>query len=149
MLKSLSRLRKLSSDLTDIPQGLIQVGCDLPLPFLLWISWRASFKKRCCLLKGRNGLSIRINAHGDLASTKIIGNGQLWKTRMFIMSGNLSTDRIQVFRIHLLERLCNTTMQKVTVRRAQGRICLLSELVMSEVIGLSCPRVLLTHNASL
>src|SRR5262244_2426913 len=132
MLKSLSRLRKLSSDLTDIPQGLIHVGCDLPLPFLLWIFWRANFKKRCCLLKGRNGLSIRINAHGDLASTTIIGDGPLCKTRTFIVGGNLSTDRIQVFRIHLLERLCDATMQKVTVCRAHGRICLLSELIVSE-----------------
>src|SRR3989442_1225536 len=114
-------------------EGRIDPSRHLPLFILLRVSRRTNFKECGCSLKCCNGFSIRVDAPGDLASALIIGDSLPWKTRTLIVDSNLSTDDIQVFRVHLLERLCDATMQEAPVRGTQGIIGLLSELIVAKV----------------
>src|SRR5207237_2066195 len=133
----------------DIPQGCIDRNCLLPPLLLLRASWPASLKQCRCSLKSCNGISIRIDPHRSLASTSVIGNGSPWKARVLIMCRNLSAGGIQVSCIHLLERLCDTSMEEALVRGTQGSTGQLSELVVAKVIGLSRSRALFSHYAPL
>src|SRR5260370_27570228 len=137
MLIGLSRLLVLTCYRENISQGGIDSSRDLPLFLLLRVSRRTNFKECGCSLKSCNGFSIRIDVHSDLASAPVIRDSLPWKTRTLIVGSNLSTDGVQVFRVHLLERLCDTTMKEVPVRGTQGIIGLLSEFIRAKVIGSS------------
>ncbi len=113
------------------------------------MSRHTGIKERCCSLKSFNGFSVRVDTQSDFAGAPVVGDSPPWKTRALIVGGNLSADRVQVSCIDGLERLCDTTVEEVPVRRTQGSVSLLSELIVAKVVGLSCSPVLFTHNAPL
>jgi hypothetical protein len=113
------------------------------------VSRHTGIKERCCSLKSFNGFSVRVDAQSDFAGAPVVGDSPPWKTRALIVGGNLSADRVQVSCIYGLERLCDTTVEEVPVRRTQGSVSLLSELIVAKVVGLSRSPVLFTHNAPL
>src|SRR5260370_32079173 len=131
MLIGLSRLLVLTCYRENFSQGVIDLGHHLPLFILLRVSMRTNFKECCRSLKSCNGFSIRIDVHSDLASAPIIGDSLPWKTRTLIVGSNLSTDAVQVLRVRLLERLCDTTLKEVPVRGTQVIIGLLSECIVA------------------
>src|SRR5260370_1157103 len=119
----------------DISQRRICRCRLLPLLPLLRVSRHTGIKERCCSLKSFNGFSVRVDAQSDFAGAPVVGDSPPWKTRALIVGGNLSADRVQVSCICGLERLCDTTVEEVPVRRTQGSVSLLSELIVAKVVG--------------